>query len=136
MTTTTLYRFYDVDDRLLYVGIAMGVNARWAKHSKDKGWWTEVASARIEHLPSRDAALDAEWAAIRDERPIYNVVGNRGPHRRPNTKVVGVTMRMPEDLRRRAKANAARRGLGLYEYLAATIDREMDRESPATAESA
>jgi hypothetical protein len=71
----TLYRFYDASGVLLYVGItAMGVS-RWAAHAKDKPWWTEVATVRVEHMDSLPELLAAELVAIRSEQPKYNVQG-------------------------------------------------------------
>lgn len=74
---TTLYRFYDTDDRLLYVGISERGPERWRAHRKEKPWWTEVARTTTEHYDTRQAALDAERAAIITEQPAYNVVHNR-----------------------------------------------------------
>jgi hypothetical protein len=76
--TTTLYRFYDADDRLLYVGISERGPERWRAHRKDKPWWTEVVRTTTEHYDNRAAALEAERAAIIAEQPAYNVVHNRG----------------------------------------------------------
>lgn len=71
---TTLYRFYDVADRLLYVGITGRHVVRWVQHSGDKQWWPEVSRVSVEHHPDRQSALDAERAAIQSESPAYNVV--------------------------------------------------------------
>ncbi len=81
-TPTTLYRFFDAANRLLYVGIAGNPGRRFSEHGKDKGWWTNVARSTMEHFATRDAALTAERAAIIDEKPVHNVVHNRG-HRTP-----------------------------------------------------
>lgn len=71
-----LYRFYDADGVLLYVGITVDPGARLKKHQGDKEWWTKVARIAIEKLPTRAAVLDAERLAIREERPLWNVVHN------------------------------------------------------------
>lgn len=78
MNTHALYRFFDKDDRLLYVGITLNPGARWKQHSKDKPWWHEVARVTVEHFPDRETVLEAERAAIITERPLHNVVHNRG----------------------------------------------------------
>lgn len=72
-----LYRFYDADGALLYVGISLHAAKRASEHRKDKPWWGDVARMEIEHFASRRQALEAEEAAIKDERPRYNVVHNR-----------------------------------------------------------
>lgn len=73
-----LYRFYDVRDRLLYVGITLDLGARWKHHSKNKTWWVDVARCTVEHFPTRDAVLAAESVAINAEKPRWNIVHNRG----------------------------------------------------------
>jgi len=75
---TTLYRFYDADDRLLYVGITERGPQRWKEHRKSKGWWTKVVRISTEHFPTRVQALKAEERAIRQEKPAYNVIHNAG----------------------------------------------------------
>jgi hypothetical protein len=75
---TTLYRFYDASDTLLYVGISELGPGRWKAHRKEKPWWTDVAKATTCHYESRTDALDAERAAIQSEKPKHNVVHNTG----------------------------------------------------------
>jgi hypothetical protein len=75
---TDLYRYFDKDDRLLYVGISFHAAARASQHKADKPWWPQSVRMEIEHLPTREAALAAEANAIRTEAPLHNVMGNRG----------------------------------------------------------
>jgi hypothetical protein len=74
MSTTMLYRFYDGDGVLLYVGITSRHMRRWCEHAASKAWWPHVATTRVEHYPSRVDAEGAEREAIRAERPLHNVV--------------------------------------------------------------
>lgn len=71
---TALYRLYGEDGSLLYAGISETAMTRFAKHAADKPWWPEVASIRLEHLETREAALLAEAEAIAAENPRYNVI--------------------------------------------------------------
>lgn len=75
---TTLYRFFDADGKLLYIGITEVGAMRFGGHRGTKHWWWEVANITTEHFECRDDALDAEADAIRAESPQYNVVHN-GP---------------------------------------------------------
>ena len=75
--STSLYRFYDANDVLLYVGITNSLPHRLAQHEAGKHWWTAVASASIEHYPTRKEAEDAERAAIRAELPVWNIAHQR-----------------------------------------------------------
>jgi len=76
MSEHCLYRFFDVEGELLYVGITMNPSSRWKAHGRDKAWWTEVAHIAIEVHPDREAVLEAEQEAIAAEAPKYNVVHN------------------------------------------------------------
>ena len=73
--TVTLYRFFDKDDRLLYVGISAKGADRLAQHAGDKDWFCYVTRATFEHYPTRKTALLAEAVAIKAEAPLYNVNG-------------------------------------------------------------
>lgn len=79
---TTLYRFFDERDQLLYVGIAGNPGRRFDQHAKGpdgKPWWPRVVRSTMEHFDTREAALAAEAAAIITEGPLHNVVHNRNP---------------------------------------------------------
>ncbi|MFI7890922.1 GIY-YIG nuclease family protein [Streptomyces sp. CACIS-1.16CA] len=89
---TTLYRLFDADGRLLYVGTSVHPQKRWEQHAATKPWWSAVHRATVEWLPGRDAALAAEREAIAAEAPLHNdkaterevafpYQGNRGPTR-------------------------------------------------------
>lgn len=80
-----LYRFYDIDGRLLYIGISLNPGSRWKQHRDDKPWWHDVAQVTVERLPSRQVALAAEQAAIVAERPRYNIIHNRSSDRIEST---------------------------------------------------
>lgn len=71
---TDLYRFYDIDGRLLYVGISLNAAMRAAQHRAEKSWWPDVARMDVERHSDRATALEAERQAIVDERPRHNVV--------------------------------------------------------------
>jgi hypothetical protein len=73
-TPTALYRHFDKDGKLLYVGISLSPTYRLSQHRDASRWFPRIASIKIEWLPSRDAALDAECDAIKAEDPEFNVV--------------------------------------------------------------
>jgi predicted GIY-YIG superfamily endonuclease len=75
---TTLYRLFSNDRALLYIGIAGNPGRRFEQHAGDKLWWGEVATLTLEHFTDRATALVAERRAIETERPLHNVVHNRG----------------------------------------------------------
>jgi hypothetical protein len=77
----SLYRFYDADDLLLYVGVTSAGPSRWSEHEQNRAWWDLVARTTVEHFPGRVEALAAEKAAIRAEQPKWNTMhkGERSP---------------------------------------------------------
>lgn len=72
-----LYRFFDGEDRLLYIGITVNPGGRFGQHSDDKPWWSEIARIAMEPHPDRGAVLEAERRAIVSERPRYNKQHNK-----------------------------------------------------------
>lgn len=72
---TALYRYFDADGRLLYVGISHDPNMREDQHRGTR--WHPLAVRRTEAWhPTRRAALAAETQAIRAEKPEYNNLHN------------------------------------------------------------
>lgn len=68
-----VYRLYDVEGRLLYVGLSRDVMSRIAAHARTKPWYFRVASMHVRAFADRDAAAQAEETAIRNEAPLHNV---------------------------------------------------------------
>lgn len=73
---TCVYRFFDENDRLLYVGLSMNFDGRLAKHRR-KPWWPQVARTEIEWFDGRESAKTAEKIAIHHENPVYNITRPR-----------------------------------------------------------
>lgn len=69
---TAVYRAYDSDGSLLYVGIAKNWGSRWAQHAEHSPFFGEVARLEVRYVASREEALTVEADAIRTERPVWN----------------------------------------------------------------
>jgi predicted GIY-YIG superfamily endonuclease len=80
---TAVYRFFDAQDVLLYIGITEDPKSRFASHEALKPWWGDVARHAIEWRETREEAAVAEIEAIQAERPAWNVVGSPCPPERP-----------------------------------------------------
>ncbi len=79
-----LYRHFDKEGRLLYVGISLSAVARLAAHKGSAHWYDQITSVSIEQCESREALLDAEREAILAEKPLHNVVfGSARPRPKP-----------------------------------------------------
>ena len=76
MKTNTLYRFFDTDGSLLYVGITSNPPMRFSQHRSDKSWWTEVTRIEMAQFPDRASLAVAEREAIQAESPRYNKMLN------------------------------------------------------------
>jgi predicted GIY-YIG superfamily endonuclease len=72
---TAVYRLYDKESRLLYVGITVNPNIRFSEHAAEKPWWhaVDMGATKITWYKNRDLAKKAETKAITTEGPIYNV---------------------------------------------------------------
>jgi predicted GIY-YIG superfamily endonuclease len=76
-TNQILYRYYDKDDNLLYIGISSNFQARAASHSKFATWSKKASTVKLEHYPDRHSVLAAEKYAIMTEKPLHNVIHNK-----------------------------------------------------------
>jgi hypothetical protein len=74
---TALYRHYDAEGNLLYVGISLSPISRTSQHAQTAEWFNDVARIDIEWHGDRKSAVDAERAAIRSEDPAFNVADRK-----------------------------------------------------------
>lgn len=72
---THLYRHFDADGRLLYVGISLSTVSRLGQHHANAHWYDKIAQVTVETFPDRTAAAYAEREAIFKEGPLYNIAG-------------------------------------------------------------
>lgn len=71
-----VYRMFDANGKVLYIGISGVVGRRFDQHSQ-KVWFPQVSTITLEWFPTKAAAVLAERHAILAERPRYNVDGTR-----------------------------------------------------------
>lgn len=74
--TRYLYRLYNADFELLYVGITFNLSSRMSYHRHSQPWWSEVADMWSKPYPA-DLCAEFERRVIEYEEPKYNVVYNR-----------------------------------------------------------
>lgn len=72
---TDLYRYFDKDGALLYVGVSFHAMARAAQHRSSKHWWSDAVFVKIEHCATRSEAFEAEAHAVKTESPRHNIKG-------------------------------------------------------------
>ncbi|MFJ5532525.1 hypothetical protein [Streptomyces sp. NPDC093261] len=78
--TATVYRAYDEQERLLYVGISYNELLRLGQHTSSSQWAAYVAKITFQRCATRREAEEAEAEAIKSEDPVFNYVGR--PSRR------------------------------------------------------
>lgn len=69
---TALYRLFDANGTLLYLGIARNPEYRWKLHSDRQTWWHHVSRKTVEWYPSREEAAAAEAKFTAMEAPLYD----------------------------------------------------------------
>tara|TARA_R110000787_G_C13144500_1_gene417677 strand:- start:54 stop:551 length:498 start_codon:yes stop_codon:yes gene_type:complete len=72
---TTLYRSFDKDGVLLYVGISHSAMHRLSQHRAKSIWHKQCVHVELEHFDSRKKASEAEKFAIQRELPMFNIQG-------------------------------------------------------------
>jgi predicted GIY-YIG superfamily endonuclease len=118
LSSTALYRYFDEDDRLLYIGITGDLAIRETGHIRASAWMMLTARSAVTRYGSWDEAADAERAAILAERPLFNRKHNDTPQ-----------------AAERLEAYLAERGLsGLLTY--GTVEALNSRETGSGAEGA
>ena len=73
---TALYRHYDNEDKLLYIGISLSAMARLSQHNRSSKWASLAVKMTTEWFDSRVEALEEEKRAIQCEAPVYNITHN------------------------------------------------------------
>jgi len=71
-----LYRYFNSQGDLLYVGITGDQLRRQKQHNKNSKWFSLVFSAHFEHFDSLEKVLLAEQKVIKTEKPLHNVIYN------------------------------------------------------------
>lgn len=71
-TKASVYRYYDAQGVLLYVGFTQRGLARNLEHAIGKEWWPFVHRQEVDHFPTPEQALAAERRLIGAHRPPFN----------------------------------------------------------------
>jgi excinuclease UvrABC nuclease subunit len=68
-----VYRCWDADGRLIYIGASRSVPQRLAQHLIESWWHGIIARIEVRLFPTIEAAFAVEKAAIKELRPAFNV---------------------------------------------------------------
>ena len=72
-----LYRMYDANGELLYIGISIKVMSRLDGHWSSKDWIGQVETITIERHATAEELENAEREAIKAEKPKHNIIFRR-----------------------------------------------------------
>lgn len=73
MSETHLYKHFNAEGKLLYVGISLSTITRLSQHKEHSHWFASIARVEILKFASRERALEAERLAIIEENPEHNI---------------------------------------------------------------
>jgi len=94
-----LYRHYDKNNNLLYVGITSDLNRRTKEHRSYSRWIKLSVSVTSTLFNDRDDCYSAEERAIKDENPIFNIAFNNNYPAREigfrKNRAIALSMLMP-----------------------------------------
>jgi predicted GIY-YIG superfamily endonuclease len=109
MSAATVYRAYDENNTLLYVGCTtMRVEQRMQAHSSVALWRSRIARWTEVSYDTHKAALDAERDAIQTEFPRWNLRDRSPDHPDgPLMSLLQIALRHPEDVTRPSPGYAA-----------------------------
>lgn len=68
-----VYKAYDTDGQLLYVGVSVNVFKRLREHKQYAAWMPHSARVDVVQYLNRNAARAEEARCIREDGPLYNV---------------------------------------------------------------
>ncbi|MEE1812618.1 GIY-YIG nuclease family protein [Streptomyces sp. BE133] len=72
-----VYRFFDSNEELLYLGITHNIDERWGTHERIQPWWLDVARREFTWYETRAEAEQIEASATVSEKPRYDRSGQR-----------------------------------------------------------
>jgi len=68
-----VYKFHNINNELLYVGITNNMKIRLTKHKQDKYWFEEITKITTSDKLNRNEAHIYEIYYIANEKPKYNI---------------------------------------------------------------
>jgi hypothetical protein len=68
-----LYRHFDSNGVLLYVGVSISAVSRLRAHKQSAHWFWSIANVTVQSFNTREESLAAEKEAIKTERPLFNI---------------------------------------------------------------
>lgn len=83
-----LYRHFDKEGILLYIGVSLNSIKRLSQHQNNAHWFPFIRQIKIESFDTREAALEAERIAITIENPLHNLLRPSVKEQRENNNEI------------------------------------------------
>jgi hypothetical protein len=101
-----LYRAFNRDGDLLYIGSSVQVDGRIRHHYLNAPWWFVASRFTFVRYPDEASARQAEVDAIGSEHPRWNVRHRAWDHPDgPAKTTAAISLRYPQDDRRNTHAH-------------------------------
>lgn len=71
-----VYRHYDINKNLLYVGITNNLFGRTMQHEQTATWYNDISLITVEHFVEREEAINKESLYIKELNPKHNITLN------------------------------------------------------------
>ena len=101
-----LYRHFDSDKKLLYVGISCKVLLRTFLHQNRAKWFEQISMITLEKFSSKKEAKLAEASAIMTENPIYNILHKNKPIEKSRIFISKGALKLAEYMRKKGITQA------------------------------
>ncbi len=124
---TYLYRHFDKQNRLLYVGITSHIDTRTSTHRAKSPWGPEIARTLVETFDTRIRAAIAELQAIEAEKPLHNIVPGRERRRKMESTVM-LSARIPTDLAARMKTLCDKEDLNVSDFVREVLEKALPQK--------
>lgn len=120
-----VYRFYAIDNTLLYIGVTDDLRQRLDRHRQQKPWWPTVARKTVAWYDKRKDAEVAEATGIADEHPLHNVRSHALLLGRQRVSRDALKVDVPTDLRlvRRLHSYRLDHGVDIRDQVAVAVDQ-------------
>lgn len=103
-----VYRIYDKDNSLLYVGCTSDFGQRMNQHHNEREWGKEIFRTEVEVLPTKREGLEREGELVKTLSPRYNIRVSTGDWMGANQKrnFVQIIIRTSEEMKKLVRQEA------------------------------
>lgn len=127
MAKQYLYRHYDKDGKLLYVGVSNNFEFRTQSHRYTSVWYEQIVRFTVDIYEDRKSVLKAEDLAIKNEEPLYNRPPGKKLPRPMGTDKVFI-LRLPRDLKTFFTEHAKKERRSLNSEIILMLDKAYQKD--------